>query len=65
MCDYIDTGVVRLVQTPSRDQLPDIGTKACSAPQLKFQRSLRHGGFSLDRRLAKRLVFTAALPPQD
>ena len=51
------------VQTPSRDQLADIGTKACPAPQLKFQRSLLHGGLSLDRRLAKSLVFTAALPP--
>jgi hypothetical protein len=27
VCDYIDTGVLRLVQTPSRDQLVDIGTK--------------------------------------
>jgi hypothetical protein len=44
VCDYIDTGVVRLVQTPSRDQLADIGTKACPAPQLKFKRSLLHGG---------------------
>ena len=44
VCDYIDTGVLRLVQTPSRDQLADIGTKACPAPQLKFQRSLLRGG---------------------
>jgi hypothetical protein len=44
VCDYIDTGVLRLVQTPSRDQLADIGIKACPAPQLKFQRSLLHGG---------------------
>ena len=44
VCDYIDTGVLRLVQTPSRDQLADIGTKACPAPQLKFQRSLFRGG---------------------
>jgi hypothetical protein len=63
VCDYIDTGVLRLVQTPTRDQLADLGTKACPAPQLKFQRSLLHGGLSLDRRLAKSLVFTAALPP--
>jgi hypothetical protein len=45
--DYIDTGVIRLVQTPSRDQLADIGTKACPAPQLKFQRSLRRGGLRM------------------
>jgi len=63
VCDYIDTGVLRLVQTPSRDQLADIGIKAGPAPQLKFQRSLLHGGLSLDRRLAKSLDFTAALPP--
>ena len=44
VCDYIDTGVLRLVQTPSRDQLADIGTKVCPAPQLKFQRSLLRGG---------------------
>jgi hypothetical protein len=63
VCDYIDTGVLLLVQTPSRDQLADIGIKACPVPQLKFQRSLLHGGLSLDRRLAKSLVFTAVLPP--
>ncbi len=40
VCDYIATGVLRLVQTPSRDQLADIGSKACSAPQFKFQSSL-------------------------
>jgi hypothetical protein len=44
VCDYIDTSVLRLVQTPTRDQLTDIGTKACPAPQLKFQRSLLRGG---------------------
>jgi len=64
VCDYIDTGVLRLVQTPSRDQLADIGIKACPDPQLKFQRSLLRGGLSLDHRLAKSLDFTAALPPQ-
>ncbi len=37
-------GVLRLVQTPTRDQLADIGTKSCPAPQLKFQRSLLRGG---------------------
>ncbi len=63
VCDYIDTGVLRLVQTPTRDQLADLGTKVCPAPQLKLQRSLLRGGLSLDRRLAKGLVFTAALPP--
>ena len=63
VCDYIDNGVLRLVQTPTRDQLADIGTKACPDHQLKFQRSLLHGGLCLDRRLAKSLVFTAALPP--
>jgi len=45
--DYIDTGVIRLVQTPSHDQLANNRTKAClasaSAPQLKFQRSLLRG----------------------
>jgi hypothetical protein len=44
VCDYIDTGILRLVQTPTRDQLADLGTKACPAPQLKFQRSLLRGG---------------------
>jgi hypothetical protein len=44
VCDYIDTGILRLVQTPTRDQLTDLGTKACPDPQLKFQRSLLHGG---------------------
>ena len=44
VCDYIDSGVLRLVQTPSLDQLGDIGTKTCPAPQLKFQRSLLRGG---------------------
>jgi hypothetical protein len=39
VCDYIDTGILRLVQTPTRDQLADLG-KACPAPQLKFQCSL-------------------------
>jgi hypothetical protein len=63
VCDYIDTGVLRLVQTPSRDQLTDIGIKACPVPQLKLQCSLLHGGLSLDRRLAKSLVFTTAFPP--
>jgi hypothetical protein len=63
LCDYIDNGILRLVQTPSRDQLADLGTKACPAPQLKFQRFLLHGGLSLDRRLTKGPVFTAALPP--
>jgi hypothetical protein len=29
VCDYIDTGVLRLVQTPTRDQLADLRTKAC------------------------------------
>ncbi len=43
VCDYIDTGILRLVQTPTRDQLADLGTKACPAPQLKFQRSLLRG----------------------
>jgi hypothetical protein len=28
VCDYIDTGILRLVQTPSRDLLADIGIKA-------------------------------------
>jgi hypothetical protein len=49
--------------TPSHDQLADIGTKTCPAPQLKFQCSLLHGGLSLDRHLAKGLVFTTDLPP--
>ena len=44
VCDYVDTGVLRLVQTPSRDQLADIDTKACSVPQFKFQCSLLRGG---------------------
>jgi hypothetical protein len=44
VCDYIDTGILRLVQTPIRDQLADLGTKTCPAPQLKFQRSLLRGG---------------------
>ncbi len=44
VCDYIDTGVLRLVQTPTRDQLADIGTKFCPAPQLKSHRSLLRGG---------------------
>ena len=44
VCDYVNTGVLRLVQTPTRDQLADIGTKACPAPQLKLQRSLLRGG---------------------
>jgi hypothetical protein len=26
VCDYIDNGVLRLVQTPTRDKLADIGT---------------------------------------
>ena len=42
--DYIDTDVLRLVQTPTCDQLVDIGTKVCPDPQLKFQCSLLHGG---------------------
>ena len=42
--DCINTGVLRRVQTPTRDQLVDIGTKVCPAPQFKFQRSLLHGG---------------------
>ncbi len=44
VCDYIDTGVLHLVQTPSHDHLDDIGTKSCPALQLKFQRSLLRGG---------------------
>ncbi len=44
MCDYIDTGVLSLVQTPTYDQLADIGTKACPDPQLKYQRSLLRNG---------------------
>jgi hypothetical protein len=63
VCDYIDTGVLRLVQTPTHDQLADLRTKACPAPQLKFQRSLLHGGLSLDHLLVKSLDFTVALPP--
>jgi hypothetical protein len=63
VCDYIDTGVLRLVQTPTHDQLTDLGTKACPAPQLKFQRSLLRGGLCLDRRLTKGLVSKVALPP--
>jgi hypothetical protein len=43
VCDYIDTGFVLLVQNPTRDQLADLGTKACPAPQIKFQRSLLRG----------------------
>ena len=45
VCDYIDTSVIHLVETLSRDQLADIGTKACPDPQLKLQRSLLRGGF--------------------
>jgi hypothetical protein len=63
VCDYIDTGVLRLVQTPSHNQLADIGTKACPVPKLKFQHSLLHGGLSLDRHLPKSLVCIAILPP--
>jgi hypothetical protein len=36
VCDYVNTGVLRLVQTPTRDQLADIGTKSCPDLQLKF-----------------------------
>jgi hypothetical protein len=63
MCDYIDTGVLRLVQTPTRDQLADLRTKACPVPQLKFQCSLLRGGLSLDHRLTKSLDFKVTLPP--
>ncbi len=34
-------GVILLIRTPPRVQLADIGTKACPAPQLKFQRLAR------------------------
>jgi hypothetical protein len=44
VCDYVNTGVLRLVQTPTRDQITDIGTKVCPDLQLKFQRSLLRGG---------------------
>jgi hypothetical protein len=44
VCDYIDTGILRLVQTPTCDQLADLGTKDCPAPQFKFQRSLLRSG---------------------
>jgi hypothetical protein len=44
VCAYIDTGILRLVQTPTCDQLADLGTKSCPAAQLKFQRSRLHGG---------------------
>jgi hypothetical protein len=63
VCDYIDTGVLRLVQTPTRDQIADIGTKACPVPQFKFQRSFLRGGLRNDRRFSKGPVFTVALPP--
>ena len=43
VCDYIDNGVLRLVQTPTH-KLADIGTKACPDLQFKFQRSLNRGG---------------------
>jgi hypothetical protein len=62
---YIDTGVLRLVQTPGRDQLADIGIKACPAPQLKFQRSLLHGGLSLDRRLTKWIAISELEKPRN
>ena len=39
VCDYTDTGVICLVQTPSRDQLVDVGTKTCPAPQVKLSSS--------------------------
>ena len=32
--DYIHTGIIHLSQTPSRDQLADIGTKACPAQDM-------------------------------
>ena len=40
VCDYIDTGV----RPRQHDQVVDIGSKACPAPQLKFQLSLLRGG---------------------
>ena len=44
VCDYIDTVILHLVQTPTRDQLSDLGTKGCPSPPFKFHRSLLRGG---------------------
>jgi hypothetical protein len=65
VCDYIDTGVIHLSQTPSRDQLADIGTKACPAQCSSAQApafSPSRWSVKEHRRLAKGIVFLMVLP---
>ena len=41
--DYIDRGILELRRIPTKDQLADLGTKACPCPQLQRMRPKLYG----------------------